>query len=92
MGDLVKGVATKFKDKYDNRKCRVIEILTHHYKVVMLEGPAKNERHKFAKWMVLFKPAEPEEAAEPEQADESAEDLEPAVDIEMALAPVSEAD
>ena len=47
MGDIVTGRATKHKEKYHNFKSKVIAIQAQHYKVEILEGPAKGENHRY---------------------------------------------
>ena len=56
VGDIVMGIATKSKEKWA-QKCQIVEILTKQYKVTMLEGEAKNEKHKFLKACVKAIPA-----------------------------------
>ena len=46
-GDIVYGKATKFKDKFDGVKCKVIAIQAQHYKVEILEGPALGQKHRY---------------------------------------------
>ena len=68
VGDVVMGVATKAKEKWA-QKCSIIEILSKHYKVKMLEGDATGDIHKFLKTCVKAIPAPvapaPAEAAPP---------------------------
>ena len=47
MGDIVVGVATKFKQHYHNKKAKITAILAKHYKVEMLEGRAVGSSHKY---------------------------------------------
>ena len=47
-GSIVVGTASKWKEKYDGHKCKVITLLTKHVKVEILEGPAKGEVHKYS--------------------------------------------
>ena len=56
VGDVVMGVAFKNKEKWA-QKCKVNEILAKHYKVVMLEGAAKGENHKYLHKCVKAIPA-----------------------------------
>ena len=56
IGDVVMGVATKAKEKWA-QKCKIMEILSRHYKVTMLEGEAKGETHKLLKACVKAIPA-----------------------------------
>ena len=46
-GDIVYGKATKFKDRFDGVKCKVIAIQAQHYKVEILEGPAEGQKHRY---------------------------------------------
>ena len=46
-GDIVIGRATKHKDKFDEKRCKVVAVQAQHYKVEILEGPAKGETHKY---------------------------------------------
>ena len=46
-GDIVYGKATKFKDRFDGVKCKVIAIQAQHYKVEILEGPAAGQKHRY---------------------------------------------
>ena len=45
--DILIGVATKFKEKYDQQECKVVAVLSKKYKVEMLTGPATGEVHKY---------------------------------------------
>ena len=45
--DIVIGVATKYKERYDQQECQVVQILSKKYKVKMLIEPAKGETHKY---------------------------------------------
>ena len=46
-GDTVIGRAFKFKEKFDEKRCKVIAVQAQHYKVEILEGPAKGNTHKY---------------------------------------------
>ena len=46
IGDVVMGVATKAKEKWA-QKCEIVDILSKHYKVKMLEGTEIGTVHKF---------------------------------------------
>ena len=46
-GDIVIGRATKFKDKFDKMKCKVIAVQAQHYKVEILEGPCAGQTHGY---------------------------------------------
>ena len=46
-GTMVLGKSTKWKDKYDGVKCRVVDLLSKHVKVEIMEGPGKGEFHKY---------------------------------------------
>ena len=45
-GDIIMGLAVKHREKYA-QKGKIVDVLSKHYKEVMLEGPATNEMHKF---------------------------------------------
>ena len=62
VGDIVIGIATKYKEKYDGQRCEVIAVLSRHYKVKMLTGPAFTEVHKYSKDAVKAVPASEQEA------------------------------
>ena len=59
--DIVIGIATKYKAKYDQQECQVVEILSKKYKVKMLTGPCKGETHKYLFHCVRSKEENPEE-------------------------------
>ena len=46
VGDHVRGVATKSKDKWAH-ECVITSVLSKQYKVKMLSGDAKGQNHKF---------------------------------------------
>ena len=62
-GDIVRGIATKNKDKFHMQKCIINAVLSRHYKVELLEGTAKGTTHRFLHAMVEAlkdeKPTEP---------------------------------
>ena len=47
-GSIVVGTSSKWKEKYDGHKSKVITLLSKHVKVEILEGPAKGEVHKYS--------------------------------------------
>ena len=47
VGDTVFGIATKWKDHFNNMECKILAVLARQYKVVMLEGTSTGEEHKF---------------------------------------------
>ena len=46
VGDLVVGMAAKFKSSYDQKDSQMIAVLAKHYKVKMLTGDATGAEHK----------------------------------------------
>ena len=60
-GDIVIVVATKFKNKYHEQECKVLQVLTKQYKVKMLTGAAKGQFHKYLFHCVRSKEEHPEE-------------------------------
>ena len=51
-GDIVRGIATKNKDKFHMQKCIINAVLSRHYKVELLEGTAKGTTHRYLHAMV----------------------------------------
>ena len=47
VGTMVVGSAKKWKEKYDGIKCKVVDHLSQHVKVEIMEGPATGEFHKY---------------------------------------------
>ena len=75
-GDIVRGIASKNKDKFHMKKCIINAVLSRHYKVELLEGTAKGTTHRFLHAMVEAlkdeKPTEPvfiEKELEPKKKD-----------------------
>ena len=46
-GAIVVGRATKHKDKYNEVRCKVLTCNSRDMRVLILEGPAKGEKHKY---------------------------------------------
>ena len=46
-GAIVVGRAAKHKDKYNEVRCKVLTCNSRDMRVLILEGPAKGERHKY---------------------------------------------
>ena len=94
VGDVVMGVATKAKEKWA-QKCSIIEILSRHYKVKMLEGEATGDIHKFLKTCVKAIPAPvapaPAEAAPPAPLAAAPAEAAPAEAAPAEAAPAADA-
>ncbi len=67
VGDLVVGMAAKFKSSYDQKDAQVIAVLAKRYKVKMLTGDASGAEHKYTHAMVRAKAAP---ATQPSTADD----------------------
>ena len=52
VGDIVIGLAAKHRTKYHERQGVVQSVLARHYNVLLKEGPAKGEVHKYVHSMV----------------------------------------
>ena len=70
VGDIVKTIAKKEKDKWHNMNAEIVTILKSHYRVKMLEGPAKYEEKKFMKECVTRVLKRPAPAAKPQEEDD----------------------
>ena len=57
VGDTVLTKATKKQEMYDKQKAKILSVLTGHYKLELLTGPAKGEIKKYMKSCVSSPPA-----------------------------------
>ena len=67
VGSIVVGTATKWKDKYDGVKCKVVDLLSKHVKVLINDT---NEVHKYTYQCV--RPLSPQPGAAAGSADAAA--------------------
>ena len=83
VGDRVIGIATKFKESFNDQECEVIAVLSKHYKVKMLTGPARNDIHKYyhaAVKVIHAQPAPLGESDQPDRLEEAPEQAPSSVD------------